>query len=345
VQGIGRVAPENLDQAQANPSLQLFTSALPQHTLIYLNLTSETAPFFSEREIRQALLYALDRQALIDQVLDGQAIVAHSPVLPDSWAYDSTVPTYEYNPEKAISLLQEAGWQATGLDTSASLTGTETLTPTVGSWFKEGRSLSFSLLVHDNPSRIAVAQEVARQWGRLGIRVNVEPVAAGLLSERLMPRHYQAALVDLDLTLSGDPDPYPLWHQTQINGGQNYGGWDNREASEALEQARYLTDRKERKSYYDHFQRVFVKETPALIIPIRLIPTPSTRLCTTSKLALWSTHLNASAAFPTGISTPVASSSQRPRTLNPCSTHPSFSPADPFPSSGHIFPLKFTQNH
>jgi peptide/nickel transport system substrate-binding protein len=267
VQGIGRVAPDNLDQARANPSLQLFTSALPQHTLIYLNLASETAPFFSEREIRQALLYALDRQALIDQVLNGQAIVAHSPVLPDSWAYDSTVPTYEYDPEKAISLLKEAGWQATGLDTSASLTDTDTLTPTVGSWFKEGRSLSFSLLVHDNPSRIAVAQEVARQWGRLGIRVNVEPVAAGLLSERLMPRHYQAALVDLDLTLSGDPDPYPFWHQTRIEPpGQNYAGYDNRDMSEILETARLTPDQAARKELYDRFQQLFAQDVPALLL-------------------------------------------------------------------------------
>ncbi len=267
VQGISRVAPENLDEARANPNLQLFTSAMPQYTLIYLNLSSETAPFFGEREIRQALLYALDRQALIDQVLDGQAIVAHSPVLPDSWAYDETVPTFEYNPDKAISLLQEAGWEATGLDTSVPLTASDTLTPTVGSWFKEGRPLSFSLLVHDNPSRVAVAQKVARQWGRLGIRVNVEPVAAGLLSERLMPRHYQAALVDLDLTLSGDPDPYPFWHQTRIEPpGQNYACYDNRDMSEILETARLTPGQEARKELYDQFQQLFAQDVPALLL-------------------------------------------------------------------------------
>lgn len=267
VQGIGRIAAEDLDDARANPNLQLFTSTLPAYSLIYLNLASETAPFFAEREVRQALLYALDRQALIDQVLDGQAIVTHSPVLPDSWAYDPDIPIYEYNPEKAVELLEEAGWQATGLTTSSGISDTAAITPTVGAWFKGGRSLSFSLLVSDDPTRVAVAQEIARQWTIVGVHANVEPIASGLLSERLMPRHYQAALVDLDLTLSGDPDPYPFWHQTQIEPPrQNYAGYDDRDMSEVLETARLTPDQETRKELYHEFQQLFARDVPAILL-------------------------------------------------------------------------------
>ena len=267
IQGIGRVAAEDLASAQANPDLQLFTSALPKHSLIYLNLASETAPFLAEREVRQALLHALDRQALIDQVLDGQAIVAHSPVLPDSWAYDSTIPTYEYNPQRAVALLEEAGWQATEPAASLDVSSTTPISPTVAAWFKEGRSISFSLLVPDDPSRLAVAEEIARQWDLIGIRANIEPLAVGLLSERLAPRRYQAALVDLDLTLSGDPDPYPFWHQTQIEPpGQNYAGYDNREMSEILEQARFTPDQEARQELYHQFQQLFARDVPALLL-------------------------------------------------------------------------------
>jgi peptide/nickel transport system substrate-binding protein len=88
-------------------------------------------------------------------------------------------------------------------------------------------------------------------------------VGAGL-GDRLRSRDFQAVLAEM--LLSGDPDPYPFWHQTQIKEGQNYGGWDNREASEALEQARSATDRGQRKDYYVQFQRIFAEETPALII-------------------------------------------------------------------------------
>lgn len=272
VQGIGRIAAQNLDEARANPDLQLFTSVLPQYALIYLNIQSDTAPFFADREVRQALLYALDRQALIQETLDGQAIVAHSPVLPDSWAYDPDIPTYAYDPEQAMALLEEAGWEATGLDeteASATISDTDTLTgtATVGAWFKEGRPLSFSLLVADDPTRLAVAQEVARQWKQLGIQVNVEPVLSGLLHERLTPRHYQAALVDMDLAWTGDPDPYTFWHQTQIDPpGQNYAGYDDRDMSELLEAARLITDQEERREYYYEFQQLFAQDVPALLL-------------------------------------------------------------------------------
>lgn len=267
VQGIGRVAAENLADAQAHPDLELFTSVLPRSSLIYLNLASEEVPFFAEPEVRQALLYAIDRQALVDQVLDGQAIVARGPVLPSSWAYTPTVLLYDYDPAQAITLLAEAGWEATGVSAPSSISDTGVTTNTVGSWVKEGRALSFSLLVPDDPARLAVAQEIARQWGLIGVRADVELVATGLLSERLRPRHFQAALVELDLTLVGDPDPYTFWHQTQIEPpGQNYAGYDNRDMSEILETARLTPDQEARKELYYEFQQLFAQDVPALFL-------------------------------------------------------------------------------
>ena len=267
VQGIGRIAFENLAEARANSDLQLFTSVLPRYTAVYLNLASETAQFLGEREIRQALLYALDRQTLIDRVLDGQAIVSHSPVLLDSWAYDPSIPIYEYNPVKSAALLEEMGWRATGSTTSSGVDDTAAISPTIGAWFKEGRSLSFSLLVPDDPSRIAIAKEIARQWALVGVRANIEPIAVGLLTERLAPRHYQAALIDLDFTSSGDPDPYPFWHQTQIEPpGQNYAGYDDRHMSEILEAARRTPDQERRKQLYYEYQQLFARDVPSILL-------------------------------------------------------------------------------
>jgi len=267
VQGIGRVAPEDLPAARRDPDLQLFTSALPRHSLIYLNHASETAPFFAEREVRQALMYALDRQALIDNVLDGQGIVAQSPVMANSWAFTPTLAAYTYDPAQAIALLQKAGWQASGPVTSPALTATASITPAVQAWFKEGRTLSFSLLVPDDPERIAIATEIARQWALVGIQANVEPVVTGFVNERLTPRHYQAALVELDLTFVGDPDPYPFWHQNYVEPpGQNYAGYNSREMSEILETARLIPDPQTRKQWYVKFQTLFAQDAPAIML-------------------------------------------------------------------------------
>jgi peptide/nickel transport system substrate-binding protein len=85
-----------------------------------------------------------------------------------------------------------------------------------------------------------------------------------LVSAYLEPRTYQAALVDLDLARSPDPDPYPFWHQAQKTGGQNYSSWDDHQASEYLEQARVIVDIAERTRLYRNFQVRFTSEMPAL---------------------------------------------------------------------------------
>jgi peptide/nickel transport system substrate-binding protein len=267
VQGIGRVPAENLPDAQANPRLQLFSSELPRFTLVFLNHANAAVPFLGEPKVRQALLYALDRQALIDRVLTGQAVVAHGPVLSDSWAHDPDVPVYAHDPEKAAALLEEDGWRAIDLGPSSVFSPTEGITGTTHAWFKDRLPLAFTLLVSDDPVRTAVAQEIARQWAQVGIQVAVEPLASGLVAQRLTPRDYQAALVDLDLTTSGDPDPYPFWHETEIEPpGQNYAGYKSREMSEILETARLTPDRSARKELYHEFQQLFAKDVPAILL-------------------------------------------------------------------------------
>jgi peptide/nickel transport system substrate-binding protein len=249
IQGISYVPPYLFPEAATLDSLNLYNARLSAYQIVYLNLKDpEGSPFFQDAGVRRALLLALDRQALIDEALNGQGIVANGPIRPWSWAYDPKQPKTEYDPEQAESLLTESNW----IDADGD-----------GTRDKDGRPLQFTLLTGDDPIFTGLGQAMAEQWAKHGISVQVEPMGAGL-SERIRTRDFQAVLVEL--LLAGDPDPYPLWHQTQIEGGQNYGGWDNRQASEALEQARYLSDQGQRKPYYDKFQNIFVEETPALII-------------------------------------------------------------------------------
>ena len=104
-----------------------------------------------------------------------------------------------------------------------------------------------------------------RDWAALGVQVTLTPLAYDqLVTEHLDTRNYQAALVDLNLSQTPDPDPYPFWHQTQISSGQNYSKWDDRQASEYLEQARITTDLAERTRLYNNFQVRWSQELPAL---------------------------------------------------------------------------------
>jgi peptide/nickel transport system substrate-binding protein len=126
--------------------------------------------------------------------------------------------------------------------------------------------LKFTLLYPDTENHRAVAEAIQAAWADLGADVALEPLPYDqLVSERLVDRNFQAALVDLDMARSPDPDPYPFWDQAQSSGtGQNYSQWDNRMASEYLEQARILVDLNERAKMYRNFQVVFQEELPAL---------------------------------------------------------------------------------
>ncbi len=232
--------------------LNLYTTRLPEMSLLYLNLDDPQVTFFQDVNIRKALMQGLNRQAMVDNMLDGQAILADGPIFPGTWAYYDGIDHYTYNPNQAISLLREAGFTlpASGGDIRTS---------------EDGTGLSFELLYADDEQHAALASAIQRDWASLGIRVSLTALPyEQLISEHLETRNYQAALVDLNLSRSPDPDPYPFWHQTQITSGQNYSKWDDRQASEYLEQARITTDLDERSRLYNNFQVRWSQELPAI---------------------------------------------------------------------------------
>jgi peptide/nickel transport system substrate-binding protein len=249
VEAISHIPAQTMPQVQSIESLNLHTARLSGYQIIYLNLQDpERSPFFQDEQVRQALLFGLDRQVVIDQALNGQALIANGPILPWSWAYDAGQPVFNYDPGRAAALLDEAGWRDSDGD---------------GRRDKDGQPLSFNLLTSDDPNRVKVAEVISQQWQKLGVAASVEVVGAGL-GERLAKHQFQAALAEL--LLHGDPDPYPFWHQTQIEGGQNYAGWSDDDASMLLEQARTVTDRGRRNDSYFEFQRIFAERMPSLIL-------------------------------------------------------------------------------
>jgi len=95
------------------------------------------------------------------------------------------------------------------------------------------------------------------------VQVTVVPVR-NIVRNFLATRQFQVALTET--LLDGDPDPFPLWHQSQANVGQNFTGWEDAEASQWLEQARTTTDRARRLELYRRFQERFVEELPAIML-------------------------------------------------------------------------------
>ncbi|MBN1661885.1 MAG: hypothetical protein JXA93_26050 [Anaerolineae bacterium] len=240
---------EYLPDLAGQPNLQIYSAESSGYGIVFLNLASDTTPFFQQIEVRQALLYALDRQRLIDQNLYGQGVVAHSPIPPMMWAYDDTVRQYSYDPERAIGLLDASEWLDSNGDRIRD---------------REGTDLAFTLLVVDRPSMIGLARTMVKQWVAVGVDVTLHRVASNDLVDALRSRQFDAALVEVLLT--GDLDPYPLWHSTQAETGQNFSGYAAEDADLIMEKLRSTADPEERLSLYHSFQQLFAEEAPSLLI-------------------------------------------------------------------------------
>jgi peptide/nickel transport system substrate-binding protein len=252
IAGIGKVTADILPEVLTESGLSLYTTRLPVMSMVLLNLGDEQVKYFQDVNVRLALMQGLNRQGMIDSLRSGQAILADGPILPGTWAYYDGITHYTYNPSQALSLLREAGYTipAEGGDTRTS---------------EDGTALSFELLFPDDRVHQALADAIRRDWATLGVQVKLTAMPYDqLVTEHLDTRNYQAALVDLNLSQTPDPDPYPFWHQTQISSGQNYSKWDDRQASEYLEQARIATDMDERARLYNNFQVRWSQELPAL---------------------------------------------------------------------------------
>jgi peptide/nickel transport system substrate-binding protein len=241
---------EILGEVLAEPELELHTGRLPNLAMIYLNLDNPQVSFFQEVSIRQALLMAINRQRIIDQVFGGQALPANGPILPGTWAYYDGIEPIKFDPEQAVDLLKEAGYTL----------------PAEGGSVREdesGTALSFEMIYLEDVHQ-QIAEAIRDYWARVGVDVELLPQDYESLLSALNGRLYQAALVDINQSRYPDPDPYPFWHQAQVNGGQNYANWNDRQASEYLEQARVTTDLAERTRLYRNFQVRFAQELPAL---------------------------------------------------------------------------------
>lgn len=251
VQGISQLDKNTLKEALVEPQLSIYTAREPQLSMVLFNLKDENVSFFQDVTVRKAFMEGLNRQKIIDRVLDGQAIIADGPILPGTWAYYDGIETIPFNADSAVEDLISSGYVISGEESQIRA--------------KEGLELRFELLYPDTEMHRMIAERIQQDWEKLGASVEIRAIPyQDLIQNHLETRDYQAVLVDQNLANTPDPDPYPFWDQVQATGGQNYSQWDSTVASDYLEQARVTPDLVERSSLYRNFQIVFAEQLPAL---------------------------------------------------------------------------------
>lgn len=253
VSAMGGLTAEQVEEAVESGDLSVYATLSPIYAAIIFNQAdTERLPFFQDDDVRKALTMGLDRYGMVNEVLGAGAVVAESPVLPGNWAFNPAAAMAAYNPETAQALLDEEGWVVPEDGGTRALDGTP---------------LSFRLVVADQPELEQLGRLAVEQWSALGIDVQLDVMdAEDMRNQRLAPRNFDAALVEFGQGGIADPDPYPFWHQSQIEEGQNFSGMNDREISEAVETARREMNGVRRAELYKEFQQLFGERGAAALL-------------------------------------------------------------------------------
>lgn len=208
-------------------------------------------PVLSDKVVRQAMMYALDRPQIIDDIWSGAAVVAHSNLSPKyEFYYNPDLKQYEYDPAKAMEMLEEAGWVDEDGD---------------GVREKDGTDLAFTVSVITGDQARRPIAEVAQQYlAEVGIKIEIEEAPVASILEGLTECNLDAGLFNWtygDL----DPDPFSTLHS---EGGNNFACFRNEKMDELIEQGIQIVDPEKRQPIYYEIQELFVEEVPVLYIMV-----------------------------------------------------------------------------
>jgi peptide/nickel transport system substrate-binding protein len=219
------------------------------YLLLYLN--NDQAAFFQDERVRRAISLALDRQAIVQKALQGLATPSSSPIAPGTWAYANEYDRTAPDIATARQLLVAAGWKPQ---------------PSTGILVREGAEFRFTIRTDNDPQRVAVAGEVARQLDAIGIKASVASTTFSVLRrDFLSERRYDAAIAGWDTGI--DPDPYFGWHSSQMGtAGLNIANFADVVVDSLITQGRTSNDIETRKDAYRQFQEVWDELAPSVVI-------------------------------------------------------------------------------
>jgi len=208
-------------------------------------------PALQDAKVRQALIYGLDRQKLIDVVYQGYGKVAIEPIAPISWAWNANgVNPYQYNPARANQLLDEAGWKK-GPD---------------GIRVKAGKRLELTLLVSKkvlNDALIPIAKE---NWQQIGVLLKPQVVDFNALMSQRKAGNYDLA----SFSTSTLNDPHDgVWDFYSKEATES--GYNNPQVDALINQGNTELDPEKRKPIYNRLYQVLAEDPPAILLAYRQI--------------------------------------------------------------------------
>ena len=235
--------------ASTSASMNILTNPVPRLFGVFFNQNQN--PVFADKAVRLALSLAVDRQAVVKDILKGYGIAINSP-LPGSILPKSSV-TDGPNIALATSTLENDGWKlgANGI-----------YAKTVN---KKSQPLAFSITTADSPDLAAAANMMAKEWRSIGANVTVNVLEYSDLQNAINDRSYNALL--FGQYVGTGLDLYAFWDSSQRNApGLNIAEYVNGSADADLSDARSATSSAKRSADLSAFQNIFAQDIPAIFI-------------------------------------------------------------------------------
>ena len=212
----------------------------------FLILNAKEGPF-ADKRVRQAANYAINKEAIVNDVLEGTAAVAAGPTPPAfAWAYNETLEPYPYDPEKAKALLKEAGAEGAKLTFYVTEGGSGMLDP------------------------VAMGTAIQADLQEVGLDVKIETYEWNSFLGQVNPGLEGKADMAEMAWMTNDPDTLPyLALRTEAwpdKGGFNSGYYSNEEVDKLLEAARASTDQAERAKLYQQMQSIVQEDAPWVFV-------------------------------------------------------------------------------
>ncbi|MEK7652466.1 MAG: ABC transporter substrate-binding protein [Patescibacteria group bacterium] len=234
------------------------TYPLPRIFAVFLN--QNQAQIFTNKEVRQALDIATDKEYIVKEILNNYGEVAETPIPPGSIKLKTIDRNKAFQDAKAktnaaIDVLEKNGWK---LSKDKNIR-----TKKVG---KKIESLEFTMATSNVPELKKTAQLIQNMWAKIGVKVNLQFFETSNLNQDIIrPRKYDALL--FGEIVGRDMDLFAFWHSSQRNDpGLNIASYTNIKTDKILEGIRKMSNEKEKYKKYIDFIEEVKKDTPAIFL-------------------------------------------------------------------------------
>ncbi|MFM1651431.1 glutathione ABC transporter substrate-binding protein [Brevibacillus sp. B_LB10_24] len=237
---ISKLPTQSAKEISQDSSFNLFTA--PSLNVYYVGMNLKLKKY-QDKRVRQAMNYAVNKDELIAGVVDGYAQVADSAIAPHTFGY-SQQKVYEYNPDKAKQLLVEAG-------------------------YKDG--FDAVLWTRNSSEFIAIAENVAIQLEKIGIKAKVQPYESGTLFDMLDHEKGTDLWIGRWSPGTGEADYglRPNFHTASFAPSFNNSGfYSNKEVDKLLDDALITPNQEEALKKYAQAQQIIYEDAPWVFLHV-----------------------------------------------------------------------------